>query len=72
MNHKLISDKLAAAKAKHGKPFKTDQFSPRTGKKSDSLQKLERLSLVAKEREKNSEVTILQDYKIAAMNRARP
>ena len=72
MNHKVISDKLAAAKAKHGRPLKTDQLSPRTGKKSDSLQKLERLSLVAEVREKNSEVTILQDYKIAAANRAGP
>jgi hypothetical protein len=72
MNHKVISDKLAAANTKHGKPFKTDQLSPRTGKKSDLLQKLERLSLVAKGREKNSEVTMLQDYKIAVPKRAGP
>ena len=60
-----LMEKLAEARAKHGRTFRTDEISPRVGKKSDLLRKLERLTAQAKTQEAPAtpEIMVLQDYR---------
>ena len=67
-NDERYMEKLAQAKAKYGRPFKTEELSPRTAKKSDYLRKLERLTQAkqAQVAVPATEIAVLQDYRKSA------
>ncbi len=67
MGHEeILISKLAEAKEKFGRTFRTDELSPRVAKKSDFLRKLERLALAMQAEGATSGVTVLQEYRKSA------
>ena len=62
-------EKLAAAKAKYGRTFRTAELSPRTSKKSNYLRKLEKISRAKNEQTGTPGITVLQQYRRSSPRR---